>query len=365
MLILPAAAYNPDDGVGVGAFVGLRRAKPRLVAGVGASENGESLEAEPLGRRPWVWDFGAVGLGFFKPYPNGWSLSALASWFPEPSADTEWEYNLGIYGWLWDWWFGVGNDQPRDLRRQDPENDPVRDAWHRFGHYQVRASARIRQRVLGPFGLSIGLLLKWDVVDVRPGTLLEQDTRTGEAEGADGGPQVALEGALILDDRDDPQDPTRGYLLNAVGEGRLSPMGPSGRMILDMRGYLSPKQPVLVFAGQMIAQMHVGGIAFYDQGVIGGAEIRPRALTGVGGVRGLDRGRIRGPLGLVLHGELRFRPPPLALGELRVRVQPTLFVDGTRADTLELLGQGPPLHGSLGGGIRLVLQEQTVIRIDV
>ena len=67
----------------------------------------------------------------------------------------------------------------------------------------------------------------------------------------------------------------------------------------------------------------------------------------------------------MLHGEIRFRPPGFSIKKLRLRLAPALLVDATRADTFEELGVGPPLHGTVGGGLRIVLNEQTLVRLDV
>ena len=56
---------------------------------------------------------------------------------------------------------------------------------------------------------------------------------------------------------------------------------------------------------------------------------------------------------------------PYTPGRLGLLLEPTVFLDGTRADHFHELGRGPPLYGSVGGGVRIILDERVVVRLDV
>ena len=110
----------------------------------------------------------------------------------------------------------------------------------------------------------------------------------------------------------------------------------------------------------------MGTLPFFEIGVIGSPSPKPRFITGSHSLRGRQRGRLRGPLGLVLLGELRFRPPGFGFGKRgRLRLEPVAFADAARVDDWDELGQGPPLHPGVGGGIRAILNEQLVVHVDV
>lgn len=345
--LLPSLAYNPDDGLGLGVF--------------------GDIEASALAgeARRHRYRIGVNGKIWLKPPQIGWETRLGLSWFPQPAGDTEVQAAFITLGRPGDWWFGIGQDTVRD-RRFVTEDDPVKDYWHRFMLFQIRGDGRIFQRVAGPLELFGGLRVTATWVRVRPDTLLEHQAGEASMPGIDGGPTVAFDGGLRVDTRDWRLDPQSGGLVLGVAQANVGPGAPWGRFVADLRGYVGTPKGEVVFAGEALIQVAVGDIPFNEQGVIAGFELSERAFTGLYGGRALDRGRLRGPLGLMLHGEARFRPPGFQLFKwLRLRFEPVLWADAVRVDAPGRLGAGLPLQPSLGGGFMTYFNEVTVARLNI
>ena len=205
-------------------------------------------------------------------------------------------------------------------------------------------------------------------VDVKADTLLDREVTDGERTAAEGGVYGSVDGGVRVDGRDDRTDPTRGGFLLGFAQFAYGPTrAPWGRFVLDLRGYVSVPSGVVVFAGEVLAQATPGAIPFYELGLIGGFEANGRTLVGVNGMRALDRGRLRGPLGLLLHSEMRIRPPGFqVLRSFRMRVASVLWVDAARVDEITTPWSGGPLlQPSFGWGLRLVFNEVTIARFDM
>ncbi len=350
-IIIPTGSYTPDDGLGLGAYV---RARKSL----------DSAQLQNADERPWLWDLGVVALVYLKPQPVAWGFAATFSLFPETRQRTELLLNVGSHGWHQDLRFGVGNDSLRDNRRSAP-SDEVSYRWHRFGLYQVRADARVYFEVAPNLEAFAATIFTYNYVSIREDTLLAQQQAAGLLVGAEGGFFLSLDGGIRLDNRDSRMDPSRGGILTATFRATFGAPGPSGRIAIDARGYLGTPGGKVVFAGSALVQRQFGAVPFYEYGVIVGPEPRPRHLTGVGGVRGIDRGRIRDADGLLLHGEVRFRPPGFPIGKLfTLRIEPIVFIDAAHVGVLGLPSAGPVLHPGLGGGCRFIISEQALFRLD-
>lgn len=345
--LLPALGFNPDDGLGLGLFGDI-----------------EARAAEGEARRH-RYRFGLSARVWLRPPQVGWEARVGMSWFPQPSGDTEIQAAFVTYGRPGDWWFGLGQDTLRD-RRRETEDDPVKDYWHRFMQFQLRFDGRIFRRLVGPLDGFGGLRITGTWIRQRPNTLLAVQAEDVAIPGLGGGPTVAFDGGLRIDTRDWRLDPTQGGLVLGVAQANLGPDGPWGRFVADLRGYLGTPKGEVVFAGEVLLQVAVGDVPFYEQGVIAGFELNERAMTGLFGARALDRGRLRGPLGLLLHHETRFRPPGFQLFEfLRVRFEPVIWVDAVRVDVPGRLGEGPALQPSFGSGFMTYFNEVTVARVNI
>ncbi len=350
-IVLPPVTYTPDDGLGLGAYIGIQRKVPE--------------EQERAIQRPWLWNLDVLGLIYLKPRPVAWGFAGTLSWFPKRLPRMELVFNIGSHGWHQDQWFGLGNDTTRDLFRRS-DADPVVDRWHRFGLYQGRADARIYYRLLPRLDLFGAVVLTYNYVDVREETLLAQHLNAGQLPNSGSGLFLSLAAGRRLDRGYSRVHPTRGGLLIATIQTTVGGRGPSGRIALDGRAYIAPPGGPVVLAGSLLLQRQFGAVPFYEYGVIVGPEAKPRHLSGVGGVRGIARGRVRGPDGLMLHGEVRFRPPGFPVGKLfSLRLEPIVFIDAMRVGVLGLPGAGPAVHPGMGGGCRFIVAEQTLVRIDV
>jgi len=347
--LLPSISFNGDDGLGLGVFGNVE------------------MEAHEGNERFYIWSLSAVARAWIKPPQIGWELQLGWSFFPSSDGKTELAVNLVSLGRSWDWWFGVGQETARDTRFHR-EDDPAPLYWHRFSNMDVRGDVHLFRRIAGPLDAFIGAGVKSSWVGVRPDTLLEREVSAGLRVAPEGGVYGSLDGGLRVDGRDDRTDPTTGGFATGFAQLSLGPTRrPWGRFSFDLRGYAAIPSGVLVFAGELVAQAAVGDVPFYELGLIGGVDPSGRTFAGVNGLRALDRGRLRGPLGLLMHGEVRLRPPGFQiLNFMRLRIQSVLWVDAARVDELTGPFQGGPfLQPSLGWGFRLIFNEVTVARFDM
>lgn len=347
--LLPSISFNGDDGLGLGVFGDIE------------------MERRPGEDRFYIWTLGAIARAWLKPPQVGWEVALGWSWFPDPDGATEISANVVSLGRPWDWWFGVGQEAARD-ERFNQSSDPVPLYWHKFSNFDVRGDVRLFRRLVGPVDVFIGGGLKATWTGVKDNTLLAQEVAAGLRTAPDGGLYGAVDGGLRIDGRDDRTDPTNGGFVLGYAQLAYGPTrAPWGRFVLDVRGYVGVPSGVVVFAGEVLAQAAVGAVPFYELGLIGGFEANGRTLVGVNGMRALDRGRLRGPLGLLAHSEVRFRPPGFQiLRSFRMRVASVLWLDAARVDEIaKPFTGGPFLQPSFGWGFRLVFNEVTTARFDM
>jgi hypothetical protein len=353
IVLLPSTSFNPDDGFGGGVFGGVEKVR---------------LADDPEDGRPHVWAIDLVARLWINPRPQGWELYTGLSWFPWNTGRTEAAWVVSSNGFAWDWWFEPGMGEARDRRFVD-EADPVKDLWHRFSLYQVRSNARLFHEVTGPLQIlgGVGLQLNW--VAVRQGTLLDASSGDLGYPGLGGSGWLTLEVGARVDTRDQRMDPTNGGTITGVAQTNVGDIdGPNafGRAFFDLRGYVGTPKGEVVFAAELALQAAFGAIPFHELGVLAGFETRPRTLTGVTGLRGQDRGRVRGPLTMLAHAEVRFRPPGFNLiPTFRVRFIPAVWIDAARTDEYGVTPEGPFVLPGFGGGLRAVFNELSLVRFDL
>ena len=384
-LLVPGAGFNTDDGLGIGFLLSVRRLAPEYldwlydVEWFGEQQDAADVLADSVEAsrvridpgaagllRPWVWDLTANALMYFSPKPSAWGGGLRFSWIPEANAKAEINLWVQTLGWTWAWYMGLGNDTPTDYTHQSDDEAAVL-TWHRYGLRDVAMGGSIDLELTGPLLFSAGLRFDLDALEVRPDTLLAQEA-AAELVVA---PAVVFGGssdlALVVDSRDQRHDPTRGGTARGVFTATVSSVGLSARLTADLRVYagIGSGAPI-VLAASLSANLQVGQLPFYEVGVLANPSPRPRFITGSYSLRGRQRGRLRGPLGLVVLSEVRFRPPGFAFGKRgHLRLEPVVFADAARVDQWEFLGAGPPLHPGVGGGLRAILNEQLVVHIDV
>ncbi len=351
--LLPAIAYNVDDGFGLGIFGNVRW---------------PSFEGEA---RRYRSDLGLNAKVWMKPRQLGWSGLFGFSFFPTKDGNTEVTFALTTWGRFWDWWFGVGMDVVRDRTNpdrgpdaDDPFDRPIRDSFHRFGHFRVRGDAHVFHRIVGPLDGLGGISFSWNDTLIREFTLLHE--QQDQLDGIDGGVTFAIDGGFRIDTRNNRVDPTRGGFALFLGQLNLGPERPWGRTLIDLRVFGSVFDEWLVFAGEALLIGGLGPIPFYELGVLPGWELVERTMVGQDGLRGLDRGRLRGPLGGVVHGELRLRPPGFnLLPTFRVRFAPVVWADLARVEATPDVGRAWAVQPGLGGGLRIFWNEVSVSRLDI
>lgn len=384
-LLVPGALFNTDDGLGIGFLLSVRKMAPEYldwlydVEWFGEQQAATDLLADSVESsrvridpgaaglpRPWVWDLTANALMYFSPKPSAWGGGLHFSWIPEANAKAEIHLWVQTIGWAWAWYMGIGNDTVTNYLHQH-DDEQVSLTWHRFGLRDVALGSSIDLELAGPLLFSAGIRFDLDALEMRPDSLLADDAAAGRVEA----PPLVFGGSsdlgLVVDSRDQRHDPTRGGTARGVFTATVSSVGLSARLTADLRGYagVGPGAPI-VLAASVSANLQVGALPFYEVGVLANPSPRPRFITGAYSLRGRQRGRLRGPLGLVLLSEVRFRPPGFAFGKRgRLRLEPVVFADAARVDEWERLGAGPPLHPGVGGGLRAILNEQLVVHADV
>lgn len=348
VLVLPGATYNSDDGVGGGFIASFRRPT-----------------GSPSDARPYVFDVTGIVLGYFNPHPNAWGLNWRASWYPSPSGDTELEFLVHSIGWRNAWFGGLGNGGVTESWRRNDE-DPTIDPWHRYGLFDLTLGARVEHRLPTQLAVHGGLLVDFDHLVVRPGTFLAAARASGEVLAPEDAVSVTGELGLSFDTAEPSYDPTQGGTIRGALYLTGGSAGVHGKALLDLRGYvqLGRNAPV-VLAGTILGQIQYGDIPFYELSVLGDPAPKPRLVTGGRGLRGLRRGALRGPLSLLMMSELRFRLPAFAIKKLRVRTELVASADAAMVATYGPTASAPTPNPGFGGGIRVILNEQLVVHVDV
>jgi len=343
--VVPNIAFDTDDGLGFGvrgelAFnePGFDPYKLAMVVHIFASLNGYHHHRFRLDR---------TGLG-----PGGALRLTL---------------HLAWRQWLNDGYWGMGNGTTRERQfaREFDGEDPRRKRY-RYTLYQPFAHLTLRGKLGGAWSMFAALNAKWSQVETYTGSLLEEH----RPYGMDGGLGAILSAGVIYDTRAPEVNPERGIYaeLSARGASTLPHgAGTFGGLYANLRGFLSVT-PWLVLCGRFMGEMLWGEIPFYEMVHWGGAW--PRA--GFGGfetLRGISFGRWRAPGKAILNLEARFRVlDHTAFGE-SVQWQLALFSDNGvvwgAGDSATAPDPELPFHPAGGGGIRVVLQEAFVGRIDM
>jgi len=347
-LVIPGVTYNTDDGVGGGFMASLRRP-------TGAASD----------TRPYIFDVTGVVLGYFNPQPNAWGVNWRASWYPWASTDTELEFLVHSIGWRNAWFGGLGNGVVTESWRRDDEDSAI-DPWHRYGLFDLTLGIRVEHRMPTKLVIHSGLRLDFDHLVVRPGTLLAAASASGEVLAPEDAVSLTGELGLSVNTAKPRYDPTQGGTVRGALYLTGGSAGLHGKVLLDLRGYLQlgPDAPV-VLAGTLVGQMQWGDIPFYELSVLGDPAAKPRLVTGGRGLRGLRRGALRGPLSLLMMSELRFRLPAFSIKKLRVRTELVASADAALVATYDTPPSPPTPHPGVGGGVRVILNEQLVVHVDI
>lgn len=255
-------------------------------------------------------------------------------------------------------WYGLGNASPAgapdDLDWRYIRTSPAGrlELWE-----EPRPGVRIFEGLAGGYS--------W--IDYAPDSRLADDA--GALVGAtDHGLVEGFVGAMI-DTRDNEFWPVTGMLHDASVRGGTVFGGarPYAGFDVAVRGYLGT--PKIILAGQMLGDVVVGDVPFYELARHGGA-FPAYGPGGQFGPRGVPLHRYHGAAKVLGNVELRTMLVPFHLFDLRWEVGPLVFFDvgrvwaGLEANPA-LDGEGLGLHYGTGGGLRLRMGEAVVVRGDV
>ena len=346
--VLPAIAYTPDHGFRLGIFGDHRW-------GARAGDLRKHRAAFSWNGKVWI-----------KPGQIGWEIFSGISLVPWKDGSTEIVGSVITFGRLWDLWFGLGQGQLRDLREHEGAPDEVKIGWHRWRYYRVRWDARVYRVLTGKLRGVVGLGGSWNHVDPLRGTLLRSQTDAGHLPGEQGGITLAVDTGFLIDARNEPIAPTRGVFAVGLMQVLSGPDGPWTRALADVRLWWGPSKGEMTVCGRVMIQAALGSVPLYEYGVFAALGPTEPTVSGPFGMRGLDRGRLRGPLTALGMIEARFRPPGVRLFSwLRLRLAPVAWFDAVRVDTLPRTAGGWPVQPAMGGGVRLIVNELTVTRLDI
>jgi hypothetical protein len=338
-VMIPTVAYDPDDGLGLGARAELDRLAPGfdpyraayVVHGY-ASTNGYHHHR---------FRFDRVGLG--------------------AAHDLRLTGHFAYRQWLNDGYWGTGNATTVERAYADVEDpdDPDRKRY-RYTLIQPFGRLMLRKELAGDWAAFGVLLGKYTAVKTYPGSLLEEE----QPFGMDGGFAAQLGGGLMHDTREPELTPSSGHLAE-VAVRYTPPLSPGtghfGGAFASARGFaqLAPK---VVLGSRIMLDWIAGDIPFYDLITWGGSQ----PVIGFGGsetIRGVNFGRWRGPVKALSNTELRVEAGTHTVLHKELRWQFVPFLDvgevwGTDGDAV----LAP--HPALGAGFHPIYDRTFAGRLD-
>jgi len=267
--------------------------------------------------------------------------------------------------WKNDGYWGIGNGPLRerafvgDFAADDPRRKRYRYTLQSpYAHVAVRYPVSPRVDVFG------AVSVKWSRVEPWAGSVLEEQ----RPYGMEGGWTAPTTVGVLYDTRQPEIAPRTGAFLEASARYAPSFGGEAGGWFGPMfsaRGFGSVG-PV-TFAGRVMGEWLFGTVPFYEQ-VHWGGLIPIAGFGGAQTLRGLRFGRFRGPGKAIANGELRWVALRHKLFGRPLAWELTPYVDvGTvwgSGDSATARPRGLPVHPGAGGGLRLILDETFVGRVD-
>jgi len=199
-------------------------------------------------------------------------------------------------------------------------------------------------------------------------TKLARDCAAGVIDGCNGGFDNFLKLGISYDTRDFEPDPTRGVLVEAVGQISTRFVGSNfeyQRLTLSGGFFHSPipDRARLVLVGRAVYNMQFGEVPFW---ALSTHAFSGRDRTGLGGfdtLRGYKRERFIGKSTVLLNAELRWALTEWRLWGQHLRPYLVPFVDTGRSfDGIDLKFNGWKVGAGLG--LRLAWNISTVISFD-
>lgn len=271
---------------------------------------------------------------------------------------------LAWRAWKNDGYWGIGNGTTREpaFVGTFAADDPRRKRY-RYSLLQPFGYLTLRHELTdaGTWEVFASFNPKWSDVQTYAGSRLEEEQPFGMA----GGFTTVVSTGVLHDTRSPEIRPRKGHLFEL--SGRYAPdfggeAGGFGGPLLSARAFTAPGDRV-VLGGRVVGEWLFGTVPFYEMVHWGGAV----PISGFGGfetLRGISFGRWRAPGKAVANGELRLDVLRHSAGSAQLAWELAPFVDvgtvwGAGLQTDEL-----PVHGGAGVGVRVVLDETFVGRLD-
>lgn len=268
--------------------------------------------------------------------------------------------------WDNDGYWGIGNGAAVERAYAGSfEGDDPRRKRYRYTLFQPFAHVTTRIRMAERLSFFVSLSPKYSVVRTYPGSLLEEQRPFGMG----GGLALPVSFGVLYDSRQPEADPQRGIFAELGGRFSGLLTGDRGAFVgvlATLRVYRRVT-PWLVLAGRAIGELLFGEIPFFDMVHWAGSV----PVAGFGGwetLRGISFGRWRAPGKAVVNLEARFRLFAHRVLRRSITWQLAPFFDAgiVFAEGERATAPAPrlPVHLSGGAGIRGILEETFVLRLD-
>lgn len=171
----------------------------------------------------------------------------------------------------------------------------------------------------------------------------------------------------LYDTRDHEAQPTRGLFAELSLRGSSALLASESEtlgLFGSVAGFLSPHERV-VLAGRASADRVWGRVPMTRRRDFGG-WMQSAGVGGGASLRGALQEESVGPLKALLNGEVRLRLLEVEPFEVKTKLGLVLFADVGRAweGLSALFGSPLAVRAGYGGGVRVVLQEYFVVRVD-
>ena len=267
-------------------------------------------------------------------------------------------------------YYGLGNNSEFNQDFVNDKSPDFKDANYYF--YILERDPRLLlsllREIYGPVSISVGLGLERIDVDQRgmQAYYLERGTPDGVVDGFSGFASATLQ----WDTRDDEVVPRRGFFQEwSYESARNSLLGLFFEQIDFSRitltnAYYIPLGKRWNFSHRTVLEMLSGSAPLYAYGEIGGSR-RVKGLGGSDSLRGFDTQRFTDNIRFFSNAELRYRIHEMLFYRQHIEWQGMMFFDAGRVwpdlDQIGLSG----MHGSVGGGLRIIWDADFVIRLGM
>ena len=317
-LVLPNFSYDSDDKLGFGA-------------------RGEVVRP---GGDPYKW---ALVLHAFAT-TNGYHHHRFRF---DYVGDVRVTGHFAFRAWLNDGYWGVGDGTTRGDDGEDGKR-------YRYSLVQPFAQVAVRREIVGPLSVFASVNGRWSEVRTYPGSLLAEE----QPLGMDGGLVGQLATGVLWDTREPEMTPAGGVLLEASVRGVTGAYSFAGPF-LSARGWLQIGARVVV-GERIMGEWLFGDVPFYEM-VHWGGSVPIAGFGGADTLRGISFGRWRGPGKALSNTEVRIDVVSHRLLKRDLRWQLVPFTD---SGIVWGAGDPGPIHPTAGLGVRIIVDETMVGRID-